>query len=177
MNEEYNDILDKYNALENIYNQQINNKTIEYESKMNFEQILSKELSEEKNEIDISKKNNSQLVEQLEEKKVKDNKYLFYFSEEENKSNYEEEFDLRKIEERANDKDKSQDNEIDLPEITELKEKYRKLDFSYNFLQSLIKKMLLNNETNQKNTYIRELCDLVGFDLETTNKILTNANN
>ena len=156
MNEEYNDLLNKYNALENIYNQQINNKAIEYECKMNFEQILSKELSEEKNEIDINKKKNSQFI-QLEEKKIKDNKNLFYYSEEENKSNYEEEFDLRKIEKRANDKDQSQDKEIDLPEITEIKEKYRKLDFSYNSLEILVKKMLLTNQTNQKHkTYVRD---------------------
>ena len=177
MNEEYNDLLNKYNALENIYNQQINNKAIEYECKMNFEQILSKELSEEKNEIDINKKKNSQFI-QLEEKKIKDNKNLFYYSEEENKSNYEEEFDLRKIEKRANDKDQSQDKEIDLPEITEIKEKYRKLDFSYNSLEILVKKILLTNQMNQKHkTYVRELCNLIGFDLETTNKILANSNN
>ena len=46
-----------------------------------------------------------------------------------------------------------------------------------NSLEGLVKKLLLTIQVNQKNrTYVIELCKLVGFDLETTNKILNNKN-
>ena len=94
-----------------------------------------------------------------------------------NKSIFEEEFDLRKMAKRAKDKIRSQDIEIDYPGIEKIKEKYRELDFYYYSLERLVKKMLLTSQTNSKNkTYVTELCKIVGFDLETTNKILTNKN-
>ena len=41
----------------------------------------------------------------------------------------------------------------------------------------MVKKLLLTIQTNPKNkTYVAELCKIVGFDLDTTNKILTNKN-
>ena len=98
-------------------------------------------------------------------------------SEEINKSIFEEEFDLRKMAKRAKDKIRSQDIEIDYPGIEKIKEKYRELDFYYYSLERLVKKMLLTSQTNSKNkTYVTELCKIVGFDLETTNKILSNKN-
>jgi superoxide dismutase len=78
----------------------------------------------------------------------------------------------------AKDKNRSQDNNIDYPGIQIYKEKYRELDFNYNSLETLVKKLLLNIQVGPKNkTYVNELCKIVGFDLETTNKILNNKNN
>ena len=184
--EEYNELQKQYNDLENKYMQQIKtknsnvssgkkNKTIEND-KSNIEERLTKELKDAKNEIDIVKKKNKQLVEQLEDKEIKNNCYDNK-SEDWNMSNYEEEFDLRKMAKGARDKNRSQDINIDYPGIQAIKEKYRELDFYYNSLEGLVKKLLLTIQTNPKNkTYVTELCRMVGFDLETTNKILTNKN-
>ena len=111
---------------------------------------------------------------QLEEKEIKkncfDNK-----SENAYLSNYEEEFDLRKMAKGVKEKNRSQDINIDYPGIQNIKEKYRELDFYYNALIGLVKKLLLTIQVNVKNkTYVKELCKIVGFDLETTNEILNN---
>ena len=184
--EEYNELQKQYKDLQTKYLQQMKNKNLastgkkskisDSDSKTAVEEQLSKELKEAKKEIDIIKKKNNQLVEQLEEKEIKktcyDNK-----SEDGNTSNYEEEFDLSKLAKGAKEKNRSQDINIDYPGIQLIKEKYRELDFFYNSLEGLVKKLLLTIQTNQKNkTYVAELCRIVGFDSETTNKILTNKN-
>ena len=116
-----------------------------------------------------------ELVKQLEAKEI--NKNYFDNKSEQNISNYEEEFDLRKMAKGAKEKNRSQDINIDYPGIQAIKEKYRELDFYYNSLENLVKKLLLNIQCNPKNkVYITELCKLVKFDLETTNKIIMNKN-
>jgi len=58
------------------------------------------------------------------------------------------------------------------------KEKCRELNFNYNSLGILVKNLLLNVQVGPNNkNYISQLYKLVGFDLETTNKILNNKNN
>ena len=117
-----------------------------------------------------------ELVRQLEDKEI-NNKDCYDNKSEQNISNYEEEFDLRKMAKGAKEKNRSQDINIDYPGIQVIKEKYRELDFYYNSLETLIKKLLLNVQVGPKNkTYVNELCKIVGFDLETTNKILNNKN-
>ena len=136
-------------------------------------EIELKKVKEENEEI---KKKNMALISQLEEKEI-NGTYYDVKSEDGKKSNYEEEFDLKKMAKGARDKNRSQDINIDYPGIQALKEKYRELDFNYNSLEGLVKKLLLTIQVNQKNrTYVIELCKLVGFDLETTNKILNNKN-
>ena len=116
-----------------------------------------------------------ELVKQLEEKEI--NKDCYDNKSEQNVSNYEEEFDLKKMAKGAKDKNRSQDINIDYPGIQTIKERYRELDFYYNSLEELVKKLLLNINCNPKNkVYVSELCKIVGFDHETTNKILTNKN-
>ena len=183
--EEYNELQRQYNELEAKYLQQVkskSNKSTPLKNKksqndiINNEEKLINELKEAKKEIDVIKKKNSELVLQLEEKEIKKNCYDNK-SEDANKSNYEEEFDLRKMAKGAKDKNRSQDINIDYPGIQAIKEKYRELDFYYNSLEALVKKLLLTIQCNPKNkTYVAELCRIVGFDLETTNKILTNKN-
>jgi hypothetical protein len=134
------------------------------------------ELKRVKKENEQIKKKNDELISKLEDKEIKnnyDNK-----SDDGNKSNYEEEFDLRKMAKGAKEKNRSQDNNIDYPGIQMYKEKYRDIDFKYNSLEDLVKNLLLNVQVGSKNkTYVNQLCKLVGFDLETTNKILNNKNN
>ena len=77
----------------------------------------------------------------------------------------------------AKEKNRSQDINIDYPGIQNIKEKYRELYFYYNSLENLVKKLLTTIQVNSKNkTYVSEICKIVGFDLETTNKILNNKN-
>ena len=134
------------------------------------------ELKRVKKENEQIKKKNDELISKLEDKEIKnnyDNK-----SDDGNKSNYEEEFDLRKMAKGAKDKNRSQDNNIDYPGIQLYKEKYRELDFNYNTLETLVKNLLLNVQVGPKNiNFVNQLCKLVRFDLETTNKILNNKNN
>ena len=166
--EEYNDLQKQYNELESKFLKQTKFKS--------NEEKLMNELKEAKKEIEIIKKKNVELVSQLEEKEIKKNCYDNK-SEGGNLSNYEEEFDLRKMAKGAKDKNRSQDLNIDYPGVQAIKEKYRELDFYYNSLEGLVKKLLLTIQCNPKNkTYITELCRMVGFDLETTNKILNNKN-
>ena len=183
--EEYNELQQQYNDLENKYKNLVKSKhdTIKIEQspaagsastgRKNDEKM--EELNKAKKEIEQIKKKNMELVRQLEEKEFKKNCYDN--KSEENVSNYEEEFDLRKMAKGAKDKNRSQDINIDYPGIQAIKEKYRELDFYYNSLEGLVKKLLLTIQCTPKNkTYINELCKIVGLDLETTNKILTNRN-
>ena len=187
--EEYNELQKQYNELENKYMQNVKNKNSinttptskkqnhsNSDSKITVEEQLTKELNIAKKEIETIKKKNADLIKQLEEKDIKKNCYDNK-SEDGNKSNYEEEFDLRKMAKGARDKNRSQDINIDYPGVQAIKEKYRELDFFYNSLEGLVKKLLLTIQCNPKNkTYVTEICRIVGFDMETTNKIVTNKN-
>jgi chromosome segregation ATPase len=176
--EEYNELQKQYKELESKYYQNVKNKnSINSTPQKNVvEEQLTKELNLAKKEIDTIKKKNSELIKQLEEKEIKKNCYDNK-SEDGNKSNYEEEFDLRKMAKGARDKNRSQDINIDYPGVQAIKGKYRELDFFYNSLETLVKKLLLTIQCNPKNkTYVTEICRIVGFDTETTNKIVTNKN-
>ena len=183
--EEYNELQQQYNDLESKYKKLVKSKSDRIKLDQNPGQGSAstgrkndermEELNKVKKEIEQIKKKNMELVRQLEEKELKKNCYDN--KSEENVSNYEEEFDLRKMAKGAKDKNRSQDINIDYPGIQAIKEKYRELDFYYNSLEGLVKKLLLTVQCTPKNkTYITELCKIVGFDLETSNKILTNRN-
>ena len=179
--EEYSDLQKQYKDLETKYlalkNKNSKNQTPKKnKNEENPDDKFTKELTAAKKEIEQLKKKNVELVTQLEDKEINKN-YFDNRSEDANKSNYEEEFDLRKMAKGARDKNRSQDINIDYPGIQTYKEKVRELEFYYNSLETLVKKLLLTIQCNPKNkTYVAELCRIVGFDLETTNKILTNKN-
>ena len=66
-------------------------------------------------------------------------------------------------------KNKSFDMNIDYPEYEKLKEQYRSL-------RDLVKNLLNNIQVNLNNiTYVNELCKILGFDSETTSKIMNNS--
>ena len=132
------------------------------------------ELNDAKKEINILKKKNEDLFNELESKKF-DNDYCDHLSENKAISNYEEEFDLKKMAKGAKDKNRSQDINIDYPGAQQVKDKFRELDYYYNSLEELVKKLLLNCTcTNKNRAYISELCKIVGFNDEVINKILNN---
>ena len=185
--EEFNSLQQQYKDLENKYKQLLKNEkkninnninNININSINNNEEFINilRDFKEIKKENEQIKNKNKELVTQLEEKEIKRN-YYDNKSEDGYKSNYEEEFDLKKMTKGAKEKNKSQDINIDYPGILHIKEKYRELDFYYNSLESLVKKLLSTIQVNQNNkTYVSDLCKIVGFDLETTNKILNNKN-
>jgi chromosome segregation ATPase len=179
--QEYTELQKQYDELENRYKISLKNEnkisilnSNNTTSTTTYDEIVN-ELKKVKKENEQIRKKNMELISQLEEKEIKhnyDNK-----SEDGYKSNYEEEFDLRKMAKGAKEKNRSQDINIDYPGIQVIKERYRELDFYYNSLETLVKKLLLNVQVGPKNkTYVNELCRIVGFDLETTNKILNNKN-
>jgi len=140
---------------------------------LNLNDVLI-ELNNAKKEINTLKKKNEDLFNELESKKF-DNDFCDHFSENKAVSNYEEEFDLKKMAKGAKDKNRSQDINIDYPGAQQVKEKFRELDYYYNSLEELVKKLLLNCTcTNKNRTYITELCKIVGFNEEVINKIVNN---
>ena len=177
LQKQYNDLKNKYKqSLKNDKNNNTDNKNINNFTNNEEKDKIMKELQEIKKENEQIKKKNMDLISQLEEKEIKRN-YFDNKSEDKNLSNYEEEFDLKKMAKGAKEKNKSQDLNIDYPGIQNIKEKYRELDFYYNSLEALVKKLLSTIQVNPKNkTYVAEICKLVGFDLETTNKNLNNKN-
>ena len=133
------------------------------------------QLNEAKKEISSLKKKNEELFNDLDSKKLKHDDCFNHLSIDKPLSNYEEEFDLKKMAKGVKEKNRSQDINIDYPGIQQIKEKYRELDFYYNSLEDLVKKMLLCSTcTNKNKTYIIELCKIVGFDDDITNKIVNN---
>ena len=176
---EYTELQKQYDELENRYKNSLKNENKIPISNSNnttttYDEMANK-LKKVKKQNEEIKKKNLELISQLEEKEIKHNYDIK--SEDGYKSNYEEEFDLRKMAKGAKEKNRSQDLNIDYPGLQPIKEKYRELDFYYNSLETLVKKLLLNVQVGPKNkTYVNKLCKIVGFDLETTNKILNNKN-
>ena len=189
--EDNNDLKEKISSLKkenDAYKAYFDDKKInmislsEYNKKMkrdienksiNLNDVLI-ELNDAKKEINILKKKNEDLFNELESKKF-DNDYCDHLSENKAISNYEEEFDLKKMAKGAKDKNRSQDINIDYPGAQQVKDKFRELDYYYNSLEELVKKLLLNCTcTNKNRAYISELCKIVGFNDEVINKILNN---
>ena len=179
LSKEYNELQKSYDELENKFKISLKNENKIPISNSNNTSTTNDEIANKlklvKKENEQIKKKNLELISQLEEKELKLNYYNK--SEDENKSNYEVEFDLLKMVKGSNEKNRSEDINIDYPGIQSVKEKYRELEFNYNSLETLVKQLLLNIHVGPKNkTYVNELCKIVRFDLETTNKILNNKN-
>ena len=160
---------------------QLSKNLLQNYNNINIEEKLKNELIKAKDEIDIIKKENRKLVEKLEksEKKEIKNEIKSFSNKSEvfDMESFEEEYNFIKITNGLKQKMFSQDINIDYPGIEEIKEKYRELTFIYNSLVKLVKKLLFNIQINQKNKeFVIELCKLVKFDSETTNKLLVNNN-
>ena len=163
-------------------NDSIKNIKIKKEKLKTFEEKFTEEecfnilnqLNEAKKELENLKKKNEQLFNDLDSQKLK-NDCFNHISIEKPLSNYEEEFDLKKMAKGVKEKNRSQDINIDYPGIQQIKERYRELDFYYNSLEELVKKMLLSSTcTNKNKIYMIDLCKIVGFDDDITNKIINN---
>ena len=110
---------------------------------------LVNKLNEANKEIKELKKNNKELLFQLEEKEVK-SAFSGYKTEDINGSHFEEEFDLKKMANGARDKNRSEDINIDYPGIQGIKEKYNELEFRFNNLVEQVKNLIGNISVSQK---------------------------
>ena len=179
---DYNELQKKYNNLDKQYKNLLKNENKNMLNSSNNTNSITtisnndNELKKLKEENEKIKQKNMALISKLEEEEINHN-YYDVKSEDGKKLNYEEEFDLRKMAKGAKDKNRAQGLNIDYPGIQALKEKYRELDYNYNSLEGLVKKLLLTIHVNPKNrAFVIELCKLVRFDFEATNKILNNKN-
>ena len=129
----------------NNINQNEQNKSSEMIKDGNTTMInnLKKQLNDAEKKISILQKNNKELQFKLEEKEVE--KELSGFrTEDVNYSNYEEEFDIKKMANGAREKNRSEDINIDYPGIQDIKEKYKDLLQTMNMLQEQVKILICN---------------------------------
>ncbi len=97
----------------------------------------------------------------LEEKQV-EKELSGYRTEDNNYSNFEEEFDLRKMINGAKDKNRSEDINIDYPGIVGIKDKNRQLMQNMKMLEEQIKLLILNINCNNKiKPQVTQICQLL----------------
>ena len=139
-----------------------------------YNNILS-QLNKANKEIVELKKQNKELLFELEDKQVK-SAYSGFKTEDVNMSNYEEEFDLRKMAKGAKEKNRSEDINIDYPGMQGFKEKLNELEFKYNNLVEQVKILIGNITFNQKiKPQITQICQLLGYSPKTTARIFTST--
>ena len=122
---------------------------------------IKNKINEYEKKISMLENKNRELQFKLEEKEVQ--KELHGFRTEDNYfSNYEEEFDLRKMVSGARDKNRSEDINIDYPGVQNIKDKYKELLRDMNYLQEQIKIVLLNININNKiRAPVKQICQLM----------------
>ena len=126
-----------------------------------------------KEENEKLKKENSSLI--LEVNEIKKS-IILNKSENDNFQYYQEEFDKKAMANFIWRKNKSLDMNIDYPGYQKIKEQYRELLSNYRSLRDLVKNLLNNIQVNLQNiTYVNKLCKILGFDSETTSKIMNNS--
>lgn len=137
-----------------------------------YENILGK-LNDAELEISNLKKTNRELKLQLEDRENK-SALSGYKTEDVNLSNYEEEFDLRKMANGAKEKNRSEDINIDYPVIQFVKEKQKELEFHYNLLVEQVKILIYNIKVDQKiKPAVTQICKILGFSPNTSSRIIS----
>ena len=127
------------------------NRINDNEKQINNLQIKNKELQNLNKELQFK----------LEDKQVE--KELSGFrTEDANFSNYEEEFDLKKMVNGARDKNRSEDINIDYPGVQGIKDKYKELQQNFNMLEEQIKILISNISCSGKiKPQITQICQLM----------------
>ena len=97
-----------------------------------------------------------------------------YRSENFNFSDYEEEFDLKKLADDAGNKNKSEDINIDYPNIQEIKEKQRQLLQKMSMLEEQVKILLCNiNCSGKIKPTVIQICQLLGLNQEKIKMVIS----
>jgi hypothetical protein len=141
-----------------------------------------KSLNESKSTEDFKDKKTKNIINQLNEaektiatlqKKVKELQFKLdekqvekelsgYRTEDNNYSNFEEEFDLRKMINGARDKNRSEDINIDYPGIVGIKDRNRELMQKMKMLEEQVKLLICNIScTNKTKPQITQICQLM----------------
>ena len=111
--------------------------------------------------IRILQDKNKELKYKLEEE-LKEKELSGYRTEEKNFSNYEEEFDLKKMVFGAKEKNRSEDINIDYPGVQGLKEKYKESLRKIFMLEEQVKILISNINCNSKiKPQISQICHIM----------------
>ena len=139
------------------------NKSFEAQKDSNAVVInnLLNKLKDADRKINSLKDKNKELKYKLEDKQA-ERELSGYRTEDINFSNYEEEFDLKRMVNGARDKNRSEDINIDYPGIQILKDKYREVIQNMSMLEEQVKILLCNISCNNKiKPQITQICQLM----------------
>ena len=122
---------------------------------------LLNKLKDAERKINALQDKNKELRYKLEDK-IAERELSGYRTEDVNFSNYEEEFDLKRMVNGARDKNRSEDINIDYPGIQILKDKYREVMQKINMLEEQVKILICNISCNNKiKPQITQICQLM----------------
>ena len=128
-------------------------------------------------DIAALQKKNKELQYKLEEKQLEQDLPGFR-TEEVNFSNYEEEFDLKKMISGARDKNRSEDINIDYPGMQEEKEKYKDLQQNMDMLEEQVKILIsnINCNNNKIKPQINQICQIMRIPAKNIPLIIAGKN-
>ena len=139
------------------------NKSFEMPKDSNT-QLMNKflsQLNDAEKKISLLQNKNRELQFKLDEKQVEKD-FSGYRTEDYNFSNYEEEFDLKKMVNGAREKNRSEDINIDYPGVQSVKDKYKELLQNMHLLEEQIKILISNISCNNKiKPQITQICQLM----------------
>ena len=137
---------------------------------------LLNKIKDAERKINALQDKNKELRFKLEEKQ-EERELSGYRTEDVNFSNYEEEFDLKRMVNGAKDKNRSEDINIDYPGIQILKDKYREVIQKMNMLEEQIKILLCNISCNNKiKPQITQICQLMGIPSKNIQLVIAGKN-
>ena len=139
------------------------NKSFEMPKDSNT-QLMNKflgQLNEAEKKISLLQNKNRELQFKLDEKQVEKD-FSGYRTEDYNFSNYEEEFDLKKMVNGAREKNRSEDINIDYPGVQSVKDKYKELLQNMHLLEEQVKILICNISCSSKiKPQITQICQLM----------------
>ena len=133
-------------------------------------------LNKANKDINNLQKKNKELQFKLEDKQVQEELSGFR-TEEANFSNYEEEFDLRKMVNGTKDKNRSEDINIDYPGMQGVKDRNKELKQKMNMLIEQVKILIANVNINSKiKPQINQICQLMRIPAQNIQMIISGKN-
>ena len=133
-------------------------------------------LNKANKDINDLQKKNKELQFKLEDKQVQEELSGFR-TEEANFSNYEEEFDLRKMVNGTKEKNRSEDINIDYPGMQGVKDRNKELKKKMNMLIEQVKILIANVNINSKiKPQINQICQLMRIPAQNIQMIISGKN-
>ena len=124
--------------------------------------IIINKLNNAEKKIKMLQDKNKELTYKLEEKQERD--FSGYRTEDNNFSNYEEEFDLKKMVVGSKGKNRSEDINIDYPGVQGLKEKFKENERRFHLLEEQVKILISNiNFNNKIKPQITQICQIMNI--------------